>query len=123
MEQRLTRRQVMAVSAAASAYLLLGCGDDKSGPTSSQPRTGATETSRPASDCTLAPEQTEGPYYVDNDLIRSDITEDREGVPLDLRLTVQDAQSCEPIENATVEVWHCDAEGVYSGVNGSEGNF
>ena len=71
----------------------------------------------------LAPEQTEGPYYIDNDLIRRDITGGKEGVPLELRLKVLQASSCEPIENATVEVWHCDALGSYSGVNGQGGNF
>jgi protocatechuate 3,4-dioxygenase beta subunit len=113
----------MIVSAAAGAYVLLGCGDDDSTPTRSAGDSTATNSTPSAADCILAPEQTEGPYYVDNDLIRRDITEDREGVGLDLRLTVQDAQSCEAIENATVEVWHCDALGEYSGVNGSAGNF
>jgi protocatechuate 3,4-dioxygenase beta subunit len=112
----------MAASAAAGAYVLLGCGDDDSA-TSTAPGSTDTQTTQSAADCILAPEQTEGPYYVDNDLIRGDITEDREGVALDLRLTVQDAQSCEPIENATVEVWHCDALGEYSAVNGSDGSF
>src|SRR5688500_15732840 len=122
MDQRLTRRQAMAISAAAGAYVLLGCGDDdSSSPTGSAPKSSSART-RPA-DCILSPEQTEGPYYVDNDLVRSDITEGREGVPLDVRLTVQDATSCEAIEDATVEVWHCDALGEYSGVHGSEGNF
>ena len=49
------------------------------------------------------------------DAIRSDITEDREGTPLRLALRVRDAESCEPIENAIVDVWHCDATGLYSG--------
>jgi protocatechuate 3,4-dioxygenase beta subunit len=56
-------------------------------------------------------------------MVRRDITEDREGVPLGLDLTVQHADSCEPIPGATVEVWHCDALGAYSGVQGVEGMF
>jgi protocatechuate 3,4-dioxygenase beta subunit len=28
---------------------------------------------------------------------------------------VRDAASCEPVENAVVDIWHCDASGVYSG--------
>jgi protocatechuate 3,4-dioxygenase beta subunit len=67
------------------------------------------------------PELTEGPYYLDLDLVRSDITEGRSGLPLDLRVNVVDAGSCEPIEGAAVDVWHCDAEGAYSGVQGAEG--
>jgi protocatechuate 3,4-dioxygenase beta subunit len=44
-------------------------------------------------------------------------------VPFDLAVTVVDADSCEPIEGAAVDVWHCDAEGVYSGVQGDSGTF
>lgn len=65
--------------------------------------------------CTLTPQQTEGPYYLDLDEVRSDITEDRQGSPLSLAVTVVDAASCEPIKDVAVDVWHCDAEGVYSG--------
>lgn len=65
--------------------------------------------------CTLAPEQTEGPYYIDGALIRSNITEGRPGIPLRLRIIVLDALRCKPIENAAVSIWHCDASGVYSG--------
>ena len=123
MDSPLTRRQMMAASAVAGAYALLGCGGDDS-PTSTRSATTSTPAAgNGAVDCVLTPEQTEGPYYVDNDLIRSDITEGREGVPLDMRLTVRDATSCEPVEGATVEVWHCDALGEYSGVNGASGDF
>jgi protocatechuate 3,4-dioxygenase beta subunit len=65
--------------------------------------------------CGVTPEETEGPYYFDVDSIRSDIREDREGVLLRLALRVRDASSCDPIENAVVDIWHCDALGTYSG--------
>jgi protocatechuate 3,4-dioxygenase beta subunit len=64
--------------------------------------------------CVLAPEQTEGPYYVDDAALRRNVTEGRPGVPLTLRLTVVNASSCKPITGAAVEIWHCDAGGVYS---------
>ena len=64
--------------------------------------------------CVLAPEQTEGPYYVDDAAVRRNVTEGRPGVPLTLRLTVVNASSCKPIRGAAVEIWHCDAGGVYS---------
>ena len=67
------------------------------------------------------PELTEGPYYLDLDLVRSDITEGGPGLPFDLRVDLVDAGSCEPLEGAAVDVWHCDAEGAYSGVQGAEG--
>jgi hypothetical protein len=62
----------------------------------------------------LAPEQTEGPYYVDDAAVRRNVTEGRPGVALTLRLTVVNASSCKPIKGAAVEIWHCDAGGVYS---------
>jgi protocatechuate 3,4-dioxygenase beta subunit len=68
-----------------------------------------------ASSCSVTAELTEGPYYFDVDAIRSDITEDRDGTPLRLAVRVRDAASCEPIENAVVDIWHCDATGLYSG--------
>jgi protocatechuate 3,4-dioxygenase beta subunit len=73
--------------------------------------------------CVLAPEQTEGPYYVDDAAVRRDVREGRPGTPLTLRLTVVNASSCRPIKGAAVEIWHCDAGGVYSGVQGDTGMF
>ena len=67
--------------------------------------------------CVLAPEQTEGPYYVDDAAVRRNVTEGKPGAPLTLRLTVVNASSCKPIKGAAVEIWHCDAAGVYSGVS------
>jgi protocatechuate 3,4-dioxygenase beta subunit len=72
--------------------------------------------------CVLAPEQTEGPYYLDDHKVRRTITEGRPGVPLTLRLTVLNVSTCKPIKGAAVDIWHCDAGGVYSGtsVQGTE---
>ena len=64
--------------------------------------------------CVLAPEQTEGPYYVADAALRRDVREGRPGVLLTLRLTVVNASTCKPIKGAAVEIWHCDAGGVYS---------
>ncbi|NEA62768.1 intradiol ring-cleavage dioxygenase [Streptomyces sp. SID12488] len=64
---------------------------------------------------TLTSETTEGPYYIDADKLRQDITEDKEGIPLTLSLRVIDSESCKPIVNAAVDIWHCDALGLYSG--------
>jgi protocatechuate 3,4-dioxygenase beta subunit len=73
--------------------------------------------------CVLTPELTEGPYYVSGEKIRRNITEGRPGVALALGLTVVDASTCKPIKGATVDIWHCDALGVYSGVQGNTGTF
>lgn len=64
--------------------------------------------------CRLTPELTEGPYYIDPHLIRSDIREDRGGVPMTLQLQVVTGD-CRPIKGARVDLWHCDAQGNYSG--------
>ena len=74
------------------------------------------------SSCVVTPPQTEGPYFVDERLRRSDIRSDpvkktlREGVPLQLTLTVSRtaAGRCAPLANVLVDVWHCDAVGMYS---------
>ena len=63
--------------------------------------------------CTLMPETTEGPYYLDGNLVRRDIREDREGSPMLVRLQIVDT-ACRPVAGARVDIWHCDAQGVYS---------
>jgi len=65
--------------------------------------------------CVLTPEQTEGPYYIPKEKVRRTITEHRPGTPLTLGLSVVDAATCQPIAGAVVDIWHCDAGGVYSG--------
>ena len=72
--------------------------------------------------CVPTPEQTEGPFFVDERLERSDIRGDarggdlRPGVPLalTLRLSAMAGRGCEPLRGAAVDVWHCDATGLYS---------
>jgi protocatechuate 3,4-dioxygenase beta subunit len=74
--------------------------------------------------CVARPEQTEGPYFVDERLKRADIRSDPSngktmpGTPLLLGLTVASivGGACRPIAGAQVDIWHCDAEGVYSDV-------
>jgi protocatechuate 3,4-dioxygenase beta subunit len=79
------------------------------------PGAGPLAVSSGAVSCVLTPELTEGPYYVSGEKLRRNITDGKKGTALELRLTVLSASTCRPIANATVEVWHCDALGVYSG--------
>ena len=66
--------------------------------------------------CTLTPEQIEGRFYLDQARIREAISEGKPGVPLQLILRVLEASaSCAPIPKAAVDVWQCDALGIYSG--------
>ncbi|SDD12031.1 intradiol ring-cleavage dioxygenase [Actinokineospora iranica] len=89
----------------------LGCtAPEQAGPGPSGPDGPST---RPG--CVLTPEGTEGPYYLDTDLHRADITDGRPGVPLRLRITLVAAASCGPIHGGAVDIWHADAGGRYSG--------
>ena len=72
--------------------------------------------------CVLTPEMTEGPYYLSGEKLRRDITQGKPGARLDLALTVVDASTCRPIKGATVDIWHCDAGGVYSGFGAGSSN-
>ena len=74
--------------------------------------------------CIVRPSQTEGPYFLEDALQRSDIRADpadgdlRPGLPLILafRVSLLDGRQCAPLEGAAVDLWQCDALGVYSGV-------
>ncbi|CAE6423421.1 unnamed protein product [Rhizoctonia solani] len=67
------------------------------------------------STCVTAPEVTEGPYYVANELLRTDLREDQAGVDLILDIGVMDTTTCTPLDNALVEIWACNATGSYAG--------
>jgi protocatechuate 3,4-dioxygenase beta subunit len=73
-----------------------------------------------AQECTPAPALTEGPYHLENPLLRRNVIERRPGVTLWVTLKVLAAASCEPIPGATVEIWHADAGGEYSGFGGAD---
>jgi protocatechuate 3,4-dioxygenase beta subunit len=123
----LTRREAVAILGAAGASLLTGCspGQSSAANSSSAAASSAAPTSAASlPGCVVRPEQTQGPYFVDERLNRSDIRSDpsdgtvREGIPLELTFAVSQlgSGSCTPISGAVVDVWHCDADGVYSDV-------
>ncbi|HEX2120513.1 MAG TPA: intradiol ring-cleavage dioxygenase, partial [Thermoanaerobaculia bacterium] len=72
----------------------------------------------PAPNCVVRPQQTEGPYFVDERLNREDIRSRKPGRPLSLTLFVSRLRdgNCQPLPGAQVDLWQCDAMGVYSGV-------
>jgi protocatechuate 3,4-dioxygenase beta subunit len=105
---RVPRRQALKLLGGAGAGLLLaGCGGGEGAD--------AETTATAASACVLSPEVTEGPYWIDDTLTRRNITEGKPGLPLLLDLQVVDAKTCDALPGADVELWHCDAAGVYSG--------
>jgi protocatechuate 3,4-dioxygenase beta subunit len=122
----LTRGRVLAwLGGLGVAALIPGCADDEgdsAAPTTTA-TTATTATTETTVDCILSPELTEGPFYVDLDLVRRDITEGRPGTALELSVKVVDGQSCEAMKDAAVDIWHCDADGAYSGVQGDPGTF
>ena len=117
----LNRREMLVLMGATATALLAGCGGGRFGPYIQTTVAG----------CLVSPEQTEGPYFVDEKLNRPDIRQDpsdgfvRPGVPLRLVLNVYGVanNACKPLPGATVDVWHCDALGAYSDVRDNPGEF
>jgi protocatechuate 3,4-dioxygenase beta subunit len=114
---RYTRRQTLGIAGGAGAAALLGArltgllGGGES----------EAELAEEAKKCArLTPELTEGPFYVDVNLLRRDITEGLAGVPLLVGIRVIDVEKCKPIKRAAVDIWHANAAGHYSDI-GSEG--
>lgn len=84
--------------------------------------------------CVLTPEVTEGPYCmlapsepayiseltiiadVGGEFIRKNVTEGQSGVDIVLDYQVIDVDTCNPVPNVYVEIWHCNSTGIYSGV-------
>jgi protocatechuate 3,4-dioxygenase beta subunit len=128
----LSRREFLALMAASGAGYLAACAGlesaadptPTSGPTNAPTEATALPDTGSVPACIVRPEMTEGPYFVDEQLNRSDIREEpsdgtlKEGIPLALAFNVSQVAggSCTPLAGAVVDVWHCDALGVYSGV-------
>jgi protocatechuate 3,4-dioxygenase beta subunit len=105
-----TRRRVLGLAGATSAGLLLTGGTEKF-----LGGDGDEAVAAAAGTCLrLNAEQEEGPFYVDLGKVRADVVEGQAGVPLDLRIRVVDHARCEPVANAAVDIWQCNALGVYS---------
>jgi protocatechuate 3,4-dioxygenase beta subunit len=114
LPERLTRRRLLGFAAAGLGAAAWPVEDASAGPRAVA--TGAVS-------CVLTPEMTEGPYYVPNEAVHRNITGGKPGTPLTLHLTVVSASTCGAVKNAAVDVWHADASGVYSGVQGNTGTF
>lgn len=74
--------------------------------------------------CILAPEVTDGPYYVVGENLRSNVKEEEycDGIDLFLEVQYVDIETCEPVPAVAVDVWNCNATGIYSGISTS-GNY
>jgi protocatechuate 3,4-dioxygenase beta subunit len=109
----LTRREALVLLGSTGTLLLLGTSDAGAG---------IFPGGKPRYPCVVRPASTAGPYYVDEKLNRSDIRSDptdgtvRQGALLALTINVSTIArgSCSPLKDAIVDLWQCDAEGVYS---------
>jgi len=137
-QRRLDRKAAIGAGVAGLAAIVVGCSDEApaasgttDGPdphTSSRTPASTPETRAltPAdfgdtSVCELSPEQTEGPFYLSADLLRSDIREGRPGEALRVGFQVVDGR-CAPVPEAIVDLWHADHTGDYSAfADGSPG--
>jgi protocatechuate 3,4-dioxygenase beta subunit len=67
--------------------------------------------------CILTPDNANGPYFVYQEHIRSNVVENTVGVPLHIELQFIDVTTCEPATQLLIDTWSCNAAGVYSGVS------
>jgi protocatechuate 3,4-dioxygenase beta subunit len=113
----LSRREALALLGVAGSSLLV-------------PPPGRAQVTPPGvAGCVVRPEQTEGPFFVEEALNRSDLRTDpsdgtvKPGTPLALTLIVARLArgSCAPLPGVRVDLWHCDHLGAYSDVSGTEG--
>lgn len=73
-------------------------------------------------DCSVTPNETEGPFPTKSpsDYVRENIVGDRTGIALNLDITIRNVNdSCNVLEGAIVDIWHCDKDGNYSEYGGS----
>jgi protocatechuate 3,4-dioxygenase beta subunit len=137
----LSRREVLALFGGSSVALLAACAPGSAlaspSPTPTAQQTNAAATSAATASaaatalpsCVVRPALTDGPFFVDEKLDRSDIRSDpatgvvRPGAILNLNFLVSrvSGSACAALSGAMVDVWHCDALGVYSDVDGARG--
>ncbi len=109
----LARRRFLWLGGASLAAAACGSSTKAAGTTSTAATTFTAADFAGLGTCALLPEKTAGPFPLDHQLNRRDLTEGYPGHPLRLGLRVVDAQ-CAPVDGATVEIWHTDATGDYS---------
>ena len=136
-----SRRDVLSFIGSVVAVGFVGCGSESPASPSSVSSSSSTSTGTTGSSsstgtsvpsgstnalCTVTPALTEGPYFVDERLNRSDIRSDpstgtvKSGVPLSITMQLSQVSSvvgCTPLVGALVDMWHCDALGVYSDIS------
>lgn len=134
----LSRRELLLIAGGFAAVAAVGCSDSKlpaapstsvASPATTAAGTATAPAASPAATaaaripaCVVVPALTEGPYFVDEKLNRRDIRSDpetgtvKDGAELSLTFLVSAlaGANCAALPGAMVDVWHCDALGVYS---------
>ena len=124
-----SRREALGLlTVAGAAISTAACGGDSptsptavattpTPPTTTTPTPPTTTTPPPTNtaSCVVSPNETIGPYPSLSDFVRSDIRENKQGLPLTLTITVVNTNSaCGAVSGAVVDIWQCDATGNYS---------
>ncbi|HMY41213.1 MAG TPA: intradiol ring-cleavage dioxygenase, partial [Marinagarivorans sp.] len=131
---QLNRRETLGMLSLLGAVSLAGCAGSKSGASGSAASSSSSSSSSSNSSsstsssssggvgqCVLIPQETIGPYPLsailsNSAMVRRDVTEGKSGVPLRLTFKlVNTQQGCNSFPYASVYIWHCDKDGVYSG--------
>jgi protocatechuate 3,4-dioxygenase beta subunit len=113
IEMSVTRRQILAGLGLTPCFLL-----DMRPAAAHLSAIGIARLAHDGSACSIAPQTAEGPFYIDEQLDRSDIAEGRSGLAMALDLNVVNNEGCAAIGGARVDVWHANAAGCYSGFQG-----
>jgi len=74
-----------------------------------------------AASCVLTENAGEGPFYLDTDLMRAEVSDGQPGAPLEIAFAVTRARDCAPLAGARVDLWQANAVGLYSGYEGQQG--
>lgn len=114
-----SRREVLGLAARTGVGLMLGGALIRSSDAAMQ------EKARREVKLVASPALTEGPFFVDEKLNRSNLLGDTkrasviEGIPLALAITIYKLNDGKyaPLPNAVVDLWQADAAGVYSDEN------
>lgn len=116
----ITRRRSLSLLGSSGAGLLIAGTAGSLGPALARGSEGDDYVAGAAKACTLTAEQEEGPYYVALDDVREDIVLGQTGVPLELEITIINSHTCKPLKHAAVDIWHCNADGVYSDISSED---
>lgn len=114
-DEKIGRREALAILGATSAALTLACGSSPTSPTTTPAAAATGIGGLTGAACAVTPNEAVGPFPSLVDLFRSDIREGKSGTTATLTITaVNTSSGCSPLAGVNVEIWQCDASGNYS---------